>query len=354
MLDKNYNNYGTMNDMIDNSINITHNYFKERINLKERDDSQEYEYVGYCVGEGKKFKDFHTVICVNVHSYNQFICDHVHIDIPNNLYDEFSFTHNIMKFIGIAEPYERNNGTKDYTIKVTKILNTNNRLVGFDSNAIKVSFKFFENDFYDKVKNKIENDEITTLQLAEFLIRSFDRIDIGLSANENVCYTNFITNFILSQYFLNGKLDRMCQQRYIINELNRPIILDLCKLASYLLMSIRRKLTSICMWKQFFMKVTEVCNILQGIDKDLILKNKHNKKEYDYIDKNIKMFGNKIEFNESKSMFDKIRARHKDFGFRYLEEFNKEKDDYITLEEFNIQLDHYLAEALYFEGYITI
>ena len=76
-------------------------------------------------------------------------------------------------------------------------------------------------------------------------------------------------------------------------------------------------------YKDIFGHIAYICNILQKANKDITLKTTDNYKEYTDIDNSIKEFGRKIGHNETKKMFDKLKKRHYDFGFKYPE--NEEK-----------------------------
>lgn len=339
----------SLNDYsINDSFNTTINYYDQRLNLKERNDGKEYEYVAYCVGlfknDRKKLKDIVTVTCVNLHSDYRYMSDHIHIDLPQKIYDDSLFENNIIKFRGIVKPYTRkSNNTTDYTILITNVLCTTNRIHGIWNNSIKLpdSINFTEK-FFNSC-NKWFEEECSTETIAEFVIRMLETIDISLCAQDNMFYPGFVTNIILSYYFLNGKLNDMCQQHYFINQLDREILIDLAKITSYIVIEINKKNNNLYLWKHMFMKLSDVCNVLQGINKDISLKTKQNKDEYDNINNNINTFIEKINSEDHNKVFDKLKNRHRDFGFRYPED----------VEEFNKELIEDFYKMLYFKGYIV-
>lgn len=328
---------------INDSYNTTINYYDQRLTLKERDDGKEYEYVAYCVGlfklARKSLKNCVSITCVNLHSQHRFMYDHIHINLPVEMYNDSIFENNIIKFKGICKVYQRSNGTLDYTIKVTKILCSTNRILGIWNNSIKLPDVKFSKEYFEVNKDNI--DTLSTETLGEFVTRMLDTIDISLCAQDDMFYPGFVTNIILSYYFLNGKLNDMCEQYYFISKLNRDVLIDLAKITSYIVIEINKR-ENLYLWKQMFMKLSDVCNVLQGIDKDISLKTKENKKDYENINNNINNFIEKIGSEEHNKVFDKLKNRHKDFGFRYPEDVDK----------FNNELLEDLLKMFYFKGYV--
>lgn len=348
-----YNNW-TVNDSdnwfndysINDSFNTTINYYDQRKNLKDRDNGKEYEYVAYCVGlfknDRKKLKDIVTITCINLHSDYRFMSDHIHIDLPKKMYNESLFENNIIKFRGIVKPYKRSDESKDYTIEITKVLCTTNRIHGIWNNSIKLPNNInFTEIFYNSCDKWFE-EECTTEKLAEFVIRMLETIDISLCAQDNMFYPGFVTNIILSYYFLNGKLNDMCQQNYFINQLSRGVLIDLAEITSYIIIEINKGNCNLYLWKQMFMKLSDVCNVLQGINKDISLKTKYNKDEYNDVNDNINKFIDKINSDNPNKVFDKLKNRHRDFGFRYPE----------NVDDFKKELREDLYKMFYFKGYI--
>lgn len=336
----------TLGNLINDSFNTTiYNYNNQRINLKERDDGKEYEYVMYCVGQNKKAKkslnDCLIVTCINIHSYYDFITDHAHLDLPLNIYNDDIFKHNIIKFKGVVQKYTRANGTEDYTIKISNILDMSNRINSIHNNALKLPNNTFTEEALIKGKTLI--DKITTEELYEFVIRQLDLIDISICSQDNTLYPGFITNLILSQYLLTSKLDLMSKQDLCIRDLSREAIIELALILSFILVEINKEECNLYLWKHLFIKLSVICNVLQGINKDLTLSNKKNRDEYKNIYENITYFAGKINTLDVKKMIDKIRNRHKDFGFLYPE----------NEEEFKDELYTNLVKILYFKGYFN-
>ena len=76
----------------------------------------------------------------------------------------------------------------------------------------------------------------------------------------------------------------------------------------------------------------------------------YNKDEFNDIDKSVQVFANKINGNETKKMFDKIKRRNEDYGYQYPKNIDKYKEqlhDYIIwylLNQRDLKLDMYYPE----------
>lgn len=321
--------YGSIKG-IDNSVNII-NHFEQRINLKDRFDSgnREFEYSAYCIGKSgnKAYKGCVPVTFINIHSCNEFIYDHLHIDVPNDWYSELYFDDNIMKFKGIVNKYERANGTYDYSIKLTDIYT--DQISKFTrvnySNSLKVKNIILTNEQNQELKDYIINDMLRET-LAEFTIRIFTLLDSALASIDNSFYSGFITNFILTQYFLNTSLNEQCNQTYILRQLNKDILLDLALIVSNIIMMYNIDFDEIRRYKDLFKYTCNICDILQNINKDCSKYNKNNFSEYKSVNDNIGLFSDKIQQCNTNKMFDKIKRRHRDFGFTQCEN----KEDFIN------------------------
>lgn len=353
-----YNNINTVNgqfigevkgDAIDNSdrsINYNINNYDLRWTLKERYNPKnpiEYEYSTYCVGRyGKKiFDDCVSVTCVNLHSNNLFMYDHIHIKIPVNWYDDSIFDNNVLKFKGIVEPYDRSDGSKDYGIKVTEVISITNRMIGIYNNSLKLAPLKFTEHFLELAKHVIEN-EISKDIIVEFVIRMLTILDTGICAQDDVVYPGFVSNIILSYYFMNTNLNELCQQKYLLREYDKEILLDIGKIISTIIININEDKQSIFLWRHLFILVSKICNVLQGIEKDTSKQNKKNKDEFDCVFEALKTFGNKINSIDNKKMFNKLKMRHVDFGYKYPED----------KEEFDKMLWNNLCKMFYYQGYI--
>ena len=336
-------------DNSDRSINYTINNFEQRLNLKERynpDKPIKYEYSAYCVGKygNKLFNNCVSITCVNLHSYNLFMYDHIHVNLPIKWYNDSIFDNNIIKFKGIVEEYVRSDGSKDYTIKVTDILCSSNRIIGIYNNSLKLQPINFSKQFLDSARKVIE-EELSKEIIFEFVIRLLTILDSSLCSQDELFYPGFVSNIILSYYFMNTNLNDLCQQKYLLRQLNKDILLDLGKIVSELIIKINEDKNSLYLWRHLFIKVSEICNVIQKIDKDLSKQNKKNRDDYKTVNDNIKLFGEKIDSNSTNKMFNKVKMRHIDFGFSYPESEEE-------LKKYETTLWGSLCKMFYHQGYL--
>ena len=343
-----YGNINNIDNSIDNSVNIT-NHFNQRINLKERFEKGniEHEYSAYCVGKfgNKAYKGCVPITFINIHSYNQFMYDHMHINVPKDWYSELYFNDSIMKFKGTVLPYTRGNGTLDYSIKITEIYTdqTSKRTQINYSNSLKFRNIILKEEHINELKNYIINGMLQET-LAEFTIRILTLLDSALASIDNSFYSGFITNFILTQYFLNTSLNEQCNQIYIIRQLDKEILLDLALIISNVIMTYNIDSNKLYKYKDLFSYICNICNVLQNINKNCGKYTKGKNSEFIELNSNLNLFGNKINHDNTNKMFDKIKRRHKDFGFSFPE--NK--------EEFENELYVNLIKLLCNLGYINV
>lgn len=337
---------GNAIDNSDRSVNYNINNYELRWNLKDRYNPEnpiEYEYSAYCVGRyGKKiFDNYISITCVNLHSNNLFMHDHIHIKLPVDWYEDSIFDNNVMKFKGIVEPYTRSNNTIDYTINVSKVISITNRIHGIHNNSLRLTPLKFTDHFLESAKYTIEN-ELSKDIIVEFVIRLLTILDTSICSQDDVIYLGFVSNIILSYYFMNTNLNDLCQQKYLLREFNKEILLDIGKIVSTVMISINEDKNSIYLWRHLFILVSKICNVLQGISKDTSKRNKRNKDEFEDVFNALKLFGNKINSKNTKKMFNKLKMRHVDFGYKYPED--KEKFE-------NLLWDN-LCKMFYYQGYL--
>lgn len=351
MKDNIYNNSGTWNmhdiNNIDNSINI--NNYNCRINLKNRNNHKEYEYDVFCLFKSKtksKFKKHIRVTCINIHSSNMFISDHVHIDFPEEFYDRY-YDHSLMKIKAIVQKYTRVNGTEDFGLRVTKIISANNNigLYGSQFGFNKVSVK--SQDQYDFLKH-ITFTEFSHEYLVEILSDQIGYFE-GKLSNVNQLYSGFVSNMILTYYFANTRKSELEDKALYFHNISTDVIMDLIKLFSDLIYKIN--IGKIFMWRHLIQEVNLVCNVFQGINKPIEKINKKGQEENDELNNNINKFAEKIESKETKKIFDKIRLRNKDFEYEYPEDiqlFNEKMNEYVVLYFYN---KRYIKPEQYYENW---
>lgn len=339
---------GDNGKIIDQSLNITNNY-NIRVNLQERAKSGKvYEYTLFCLHEYKRAKnvpkDIVRVTCINVHSDNMFISDHIHIDFPKRLYNEAAFNYSIMRIKAKAYEYTRTNGTKDLGLIVTKIESAINRIGHYDGKygtkvlpVLKTDEQLDQREFFKYIYSYDFSHE----HLCEILSKHISYLE-GLIAVPNQLYSGFLADMILTYYFANDYKQELETKSLYFHNLNREVIIDLIQLLSKLSFKINNGV--IFMWMQFMMELNEICNVLQGIDNNICyIKDKKNE-----LNKNIEKFADKIESKETRKIFNKIRIRNEDFEYRYPKDEGKYKEklhDYVIwylLSQRDLQLDLYV------------
>jgi hypothetical protein len=321
------------NGTINNSTNITINHYEQRLNLKELFEHKNpiREYIGYCVGKfGKKeFNGCVSVTFINVHSDNRFIHDHMHIDVPkeyyeNNKYDLFDG--NIVRFKAKVHRYPRKDKTIDYTLKIKDIIDAKRKIFASGLHSSKIN-KYDPGENCVEIINNITNDDLDRYHdlLLEFVTRVSTKLDImliGMDFKDCLKSPDFISNAIKTQYFLNTKLNEQCSQDYMLRKLSTESLIDLAKIISNIFISLSDD-KEFWLYKHVFKRIADVCNYLQGINKDCSLRNENNREEYNDINNTIKSFGENFNNNDSNRMFNKVRNRHFDFGFYYPEDPDK-------------------------------
>lgn len=351
MSTNNYNgnitNNGTFNNDCYNT-NITNN-FNVRINLESRSkENKTYEYTLFCLHEYKQAKNLPKniirVTCINVHSENMFISDHIHIDFPKKIYDEHIYNYSVMTVKAKAYKYKRKNGTYDYGLIVTKVVTAINKLGrGFEG---KYGIKSLYSSKTDKDKDVREcfkyvyNNETSELALAETLTTQISYLE-GIIAESCCIYSGFLYNMIMTNYFANSYKRDLENKSLYLHNLERDVLIDLLQIISNLLFKINNG--EIFMWRHFMQNLNELCNVVQGIEYS-ITNLKNETKEYIKVNNNIKEFANKVESKENRKMFNKIKVRNEDFEYQYPKDIDKYKE----------QLHDYVLWFMFSQNYFDI
>lgn len=351
----NYNgsitNNGTFNQ--NNSINITNN-FNIRINLQEREASGKiYEYTLFCLHEYNKAKNvpdgYLRVTCINVHSDNMFVSDHIHIDFPKKMYDEISYNYSIMKVKAKAYAYPKGNKV-DYGLKVTKIESAVNRLGHYEGKYGTKNLPIIKTDIEKDQRmffKHVYQNEISHECLTEILSKQINYLE-GMITESNHIYSGFLFDMLMTYYFANDYRQELESKSLYIHNLDKCVIIDLLHMLSKIIFKINN--SEIFMWRHLLIEINELCNVKQEITKDISKKNRYNKDEFNDIDKSVQVFANKINGNETKKMFDKIKRRNEDYGYQYPKNIDKYKEqlhDYVIwylLNQRDLKLDMYYPE----------
>lgn len=331
-----FGDYATFND---NSTNITNNY-NIRINLQDRAKTgKTYEYTLFCLHEYNKQKnipkDITRVTCINVHSENMFVSDHIHIDFPKRMYDDLAYNYSVMKIKAKAYKYKRKNGTYDYGLLVTKVESAVNRIGHYSGRyGCKSLIKLSEDkkDFY----KYIYLNDISQQYLSEILSQQINYLE-GIIAESNCIYSGFLFNMIATYYFANDYKHELETKSLYLCNLDRDILIDLLQLFSKIIFNINNGETF--MWRHVMQEVNELCNVLQGVIKDVRKIKSTDKDESSVkVNKNISEFADKIYSKETRKIFNKIKLRNEDFEYQYPKNINKFKEqlhDYVIWYMFN-------------------
>lgn len=110
----------------------------------------------------------------------------------------------------------------------------------------------------------------------------------------------------------------------------------------------------ICMWRQFIKELNKSCNVIQGVNENIVEKNKKNHIEFKNVDKNIKDFSNKIGSEEVKKNFEKIRIRNRDFEYQYPENEEEYKNCLIDDLTWYLLVKRYIKQSDYSEDWKEI
>lgn len=328
-----FGDYGTFND-----YSITNNY-NVRINLQDRaENGKTYEYTLFCLHEYKNNKieedEIIRVTCINIHSENMFISDHIQIGFPKRLYDDIAYNYSVMKIKAKAYKYKRKNGTYDYGLLVTKVESAVNRIGHYSGRYGCKSLITLSKDQKEFYKYIYQND-ISQEYICEILLQQINYLE-GIIAESNCIYSGFLFDMITTYYFANNRKHELETKSLYLCNLEKEILIDLLQLFSKIIFKINNGETF--MWRQVMQEVNEICNVLQGINKDISKITNKGDKDNDDINHNINEFANKIDSRESKKIFSKIKLRNEDFEYQYPKNINKFKEqlhDYVIWYMFN-------------------
>lgn len=297
---------------------------KKRFPLKSLCDGKEHLFTMYYLHDSKfklnMKKECDRILCLNVHHELMFIADHMHVNIPLDIYYETKH-HSIIIVNGIVEEYTRTNGTKDYEITITEVISNRFGIENLTDNMFMMRYIDFTKVEHDKYLDKSNFDIFKTMlkrkskpELDSMLVTLFSMLDNGLGSS-NSLPNSFMSNFIMTQYFLNERLFDLMDHRYFINELNKDVVIDLIKITSWIITRYNNSVWGFDKWLQFFKEVSQVCDFIQGVNLDLLQqyeKNESSKR----LANNIKEFKKKCKLeNNIGSLIQKIKLRHEDFRF---------------------------------------
>lgn len=224
-------NNGTVNQ------NTTINNYNQRINLSNRNNGQEYEYDMFCIGRYKHDKKpidgYVRVICINIHSNHMFVADHIQIDFPKEKFDDYMFNYSLIKVKGVVRQYIRANGTVDFTLTINDVISINNRIGNYKNmfgiRKTAPSTEDMREYFRYETLNLFSHD-----LLVEILSEQIGYLE-GQVAMANQTHSGFISDMILTYYFLNTKKTDIENKSLYLTLLDTEILYDLLFIVSHLM-----------------------------------------------------------------------------------------------------------------------
>ena len=234
----------------------------------------------YAVGEYCRFIDENTgeqfvrYTIINVHNSDNFIADHIQLDIPYDLYDE-DIERKIIMINGYVYEYKSNHQIMKQSILATKIkISKTNELI-LNTDIVKPKFTGNEEDI-----------EQTILDIANY--QPDEKFKLLLRAND---YLNrlvlgmpkdFISNYIINQYMINENPDSMNRADLSLLRNDDVSILE----TTFLILSVAKRLSENKFVNMYFIfkYINSILNHMQGFDE-----------EYNINNNKVKKFQNKIK-----------------------------------------------------------
>ena len=200
---KNSKSYNTVNSHNTTNINISNYNFthledpvknsSNRTKLKDRVGKQ-VKLWAYAIDEYKNFINdgFVRYTVINVHDGEEYIADHLQIDIPHELYDK-NIRHNIIWFRGIVKSYAEGSKQSVYV----------NKLNLSDSNNLILNSDYIKNistiNYNDIISQRNECRKYKSEEKIDLLQKYINELNHLI----NNMPRNFISNYIINQYTIN-------------------------------------------------------------------------------------------------------------------------------------------------------
>ena len=257
----------------------------------------------YAVGEYCRFIDENTgeqmvrYTIINVHSSDNFIADHIQLNIPFDIYDE-DIERKIIWAKGIIYEYETNHCIKQSILATDVNFSTANELT-INSDFIKPKFTGNEEDI-----------EQTILDIAKY--QPDEKFKLLLKAND---YLNrlvlgmpkdFISNYIINQYMINENPDSMNRADLSLLRNDDVSILE----TTFLILSVAKRLSENKFVNMYFIfkYINSILNHMQGFDEEYNINNNKVKK----FPNQIKKFCDRHKLDCRKA-YRYIKTRNSDF-----------------------------------------
>lgn len=301
------NSDNSINDSYNNIYNINYtqiNYNPPLIDSLENSNNRtilksmvnkEITIWAYAIDEYKRIPEKNIVryTIINLHDKDNYIADHIQLDIPYEIYNE-DIRHKIIKIIGNVYEYK-----EKQSIEAKKIIIS-------DSNDLYISKDFI------KVINNMTTEKINQAarlyssynlnQRYELLLKYIKELNELLPNMRN----NFICDYIITQYTLNYDPDLMNEGKF--NLLRNDV--DSLKEITFLILSIMKRISEgMNNLNDIFNYINWILNDMQGLKEDDIYNGKIIKMK---ANKAFKMFCKKHRVNINNA-FIFVRKRNKNF-----------------------------------------
>ena len=274
-LDKSPFTNSTLNNNATNSYNTTniYNNHYEQYNFNPEVDSIENSnnrtilksLVGkpitiwaYAINEYSRIKSKQLVryTIINIHSQDQYIADHIQLQIPYEIYDE-NIRHKILYIDGIVKEYKTNGEIKQSIL----------------ANKIRESYgnDLYINKDYIKLTKPIgieQNMEVLNIYKYYNPNEKFDLMMKYVNILDKIISSmpkDFITNYIINQYTINYDPDSMNRGNYHMLRNDEDSIQDI----TFLIISIIKKLSEgIDSINSIFKYINWIINDMQGLKEE--------------------------------------------------------------------------------------
>ena len=319
------NNEGIMynNCKIDNSIKILlSNMFnsKKKDSIKNMDNrtglkrkvGKRLKLYAYTIGKysNEIFNDgnglyFYLYTVVNIHYENIYLCDHLNIKIPVDIFKD-SLDGKLVVFKGVVEEYANDK----QSLVVDDIYVVSNGEIRINNLIPKMEPLYYNSNNHlkeviDLYKNLPDHKKMLILK---------DSIRVVNQYLEGVLPSNFITNYIFTQYTINNSPDAIFKNDYSLIILSEKSISELTMISYALIYNlISNNIKTI---KELFSYINGCLNLFQGVTHNMVGQKINSRKDLGkVITKKFMNFCDELNLKHFSS-FRFIKYRNNNFGYR--------------------------------------
>lgn len=143
------------------------------------------------------YSNFYTVVNI-VDKNGNYIADHIQLDYKEDLYiydGQIPLKDNYIRFTGMVDKYNRENGSDDYCINITDRVYMTSSELYYDEEIL--NYENIDID-YNNISNFIKMSNMTKIyDIIDMLRKDINDITDDLLPNDYIFY------YILNQYFIN-------------------------------------------------------------------------------------------------------------------------------------------------------